>query len=144
MTFLLKDIRDHLAASPAILDAFSDRMYPEAAPQGAGYPRLHINDVSSVPEYILAGEAGVHTTTVQIDVWTDGTGGKQRANELSELVRNRLNGYKGVFGTGCQGSARIIRNNALSAPPVDGSDNHRRRYSMDFEVIHSASIPTLA
>jgi hypothetical protein len=142
VTFILKDIRDHLVGSTAIVDAFSDRMFTENAPQGAGYPRLHLNDVSSDPEMYLGGEAGEHTTVVQIDVWTDGSGGKARANELGEMVRNRLSGYRGQFGTGVYGTARMIRNNSVAAPPIPGSDQHRRRYSMDFEVRHSASVPT--
>jgi hypothetical protein len=142
VTFLLKDIRDRLATSSAIVDAFSDRIYPETAPQGASFPRIHISDVSSLPEYYLGGEAGLHVSKVQLDVWTDGTGGKFRANELSELVRNRLSGYKGQFGTGCHGSAVLIRNDPDSLPPVDGSDTRNLRVSMDFEITHSASVPT--
>ncbi len=142
MTFLLKDIRDQLAASAAITDAFSDRIYAENAPQGAGYPRLHITDISNQPEYYLGGEAGYHTTMVQVDVWTDGTGGKFRANELGELVRNRLSGYRGQFGTGCYGTARLERNDSIVSPPGDSSDQNRFRYSMDFEIKHSAAVPT--
>jgi hypothetical protein len=90
----------------------------------------------------LKGEVGTHTSIIQIDVWTDGTGGKSKANELGELVRNRLNGYKGQFGTGVYGTARMIRNDSLASQPFDGSDNHRRRVSMDFKIIHSADVPT--
>ena len=151
MTFLAKDIRDQLIASTAIADAFSDRVYGEVMPQDERdsggvrkllYPCLIINDVSAEPEMYLGGEAGVHMSVIQIDVWTDGTGGKSKANELGELVRNRLSGYRGQFGTGCYGTCRLIRNNSLAAPPVDGSDVHRRRVSMDFEIIHSADVPT--
>lgn len=145
MTFLTKDIRDHLAGSTAIVNVVSDRMYAESVPQGKGeldYPCIVINDVSSDPEMYLGGEAGVHTTVIQIDAWTDGSGGKAAINTLSELIRNRLNGYRGQFGTGCSGTARMIRNNSVAAPPVDGSDQHRRRASLDFEIIHTADVPT--
>jgi hypothetical protein len=144
MTYLTKDIRDHLVVSTAILDAFSDRIYPEKIPQGRqdAYPAIVINDLSNDPEYTLNGEAGLHTTHVQVDVWTDGTGGKAKANELGELIRNRLSGYRGQFGTGVYGTSRMIRNDTVAAPPIDGSDNHRRRVSMDFEIIHSADVPT--
>lgn len=152
MTFLTKDIADHLKGSTAIVDAVSCRVYPEVIPQVTRdsdgrtvtpYPSIVINDLSNEPTYSLAGEVGNHTSVIQIDVWTDGTGGKQRANELGELVRNRLNGYRGQFGTGCTGTAHMIRNNSLHAQPTDGSDVHRRRVSMDFQIIHSASVPTL-
>lgn len=146
MTYLSKDISDHLKGSIAIVDAFSNRIFPEVIPQGArssAFPAVVINDLTNEPEYVLSGEAGTHISVIQIDVWTDGTGGKGKANELSELIRNRLSGYKGTFGSGVWGSARLIRNDSLAAPPVDGSDLHRRRVSMDFSIIHSASVPTL-
>lgn len=145
MTFVVKDIADHLKGSTNILNAFSDDIYPEIIPQhrkDQWVQALVLNDLTNEPEMSLEGEVGTHTTVVQIDVWTNGVGGKARANELSELVRNRLNGYRGTFGTGCYGTARMIRNDSVTAPPVDGSDLHRRRVSMDFEVIHSASVPT--
>lgn len=142
MTFLVKDIADQLLASTAIVNAFSNRVFPEVIPQGSNqYPAIVLNDISNAPEYYLGGESGMHTSTVQVDVWTDGTGGKQKANELGELVRNRLSGYRGQFGTGVYGTARMISNNSNAAAPVDASDNHRRRVSMDFEFIHSAAVP---
>lgn len=149
MTYLCKDIADHLSASVSIRDAVGDRIYPDIAPQPvrAGqavelYPLIIISDLTNTPEYSLAGESGTHSSMIQVDVWTDGTGGKHRSNEIGELVRNRLSGYRGRFGTGCYGTARMIRNNSVAAPPVDGSDTHRRRVSMDFEITHSASAPT--
>jgi hypothetical protein len=144
VTYLVKDIRDQLAGSIPILNAFSDRMYPEVIPQGGEYPCIVINEISAAPEYYLAGEVGKHYTQIQIDVWTDGTGGKSKLNELSELVRNRLNGYRGTFGSGVSGTARMTRNDPISVAPVDGSDLHRRRQSMDFEIFHSADVPTFA
>ncbi len=143
MTFLSKDIRDHLAASSAIVNVVSNRIFADTMPQGTPYPVIIINDLSNTPEYYLHGEAGLHTSHIQIDGWTDGSGGKAEINTLGELIRNRLSGYRGQFGSGCYGTARIIRSDTLAAPPVDGSDQHRRRASMDFEIIHSADVPSL-
>lgn len=145
MTYLSKDVADHLKGSTNIVSAFSDRIYPEVIPQDQRDAEcaMVINDLSNEPEYYLGGEAGLHTSVIQVDVWTDGKGGRARANELGELVRNRLSGYRGTFGTGVYGTSRMIRNNTVAAPPIDGSDTHRRRVSMDFEIIHSASVPTL-
>ena len=153
MTFLAKDIRDHLAGSVAILNGFSDRMYGEFAPQeerdSGGdrrllYPCIVISDVSAEPEYSLRGEVGTHKSIIQLDVWTDGTGGKQRANELGELVRNRMSGYRGQFGTGCYGTSHMVRCNSLASPPTEASDRYRRRVSMDFEIVHTADVPSLS
>ena len=143
MTFLSRDIRDHLAGSTAITNDVSDKIYADFIPQGVQYEKaIVINDITNDPEHYLAGEAGIHTSQIQIDYWTDGTGGKAAVNTGSELIRNRLNGYKGQLGTGCHGSVRMIRNDSLATPPVDGSDRRPRRQSMDFEIIHTADVPT--
>lgn len=149
MTFLIKDIRDHLAGSTNIVNAFGDNIYAGVMPQTDSNgqplkPQFYaiINDLSNEPELYLGGEAGTHISTIQIDVWTDGTGRSAKANELGELIRNRLNRYRGTFGTGCYGTAEMIRNNTVTVPPVDGSANHRWRVSMDFKIIHTAAVPT--
>jgi hypothetical protein len=145
MTFLSKDVRDYLAAGVEIANAFGERIFPDGMPQGAAYPAIVISDLSNSPEYSLAGEVGTHTSVITIDCWTDGKGGRERVNRLGEMVRNRLSGYRGALGDGvyCNG-ARMIRNNSLAAEPLPGSDQHRRRASMDFEIIHTAAVPDFA
>ncbi len=143
MTFLAKDIRDHLAGSANIVNDVGDNIFAGVIPQGLVYDKaIIINDLTNGPEMYLGGEAGIHTSHIQIDYWTDGTGGAATANAGGELIRNRLSGYRGQFGTGCYGTSRMIRNDSVAAPPFDGSDTHRRRVSMDFEIIHSADVPT--
>lgn len=136
---------DHLRGSTAIVDAFSDRIYPELIPQHVRdwQEAMVVNEISTVPEMYLGGEVGRHTSIIQVDVWTDGQGGRKRANDLGELVRNRLSGYRGQFGTGCFGVAEMIRSDTLASDPLPGSDIHRRRVSMDFRVGHTADVPTL-
>jgi hypothetical protein len=148
MTFLTKDVADHLRASTNIYDAFGEDIYPEVIPQhrkDQWEAALVISDLSNDPEMSLGGEVGTHISIVQIDVWTDGKRGKAHANELGELIRNRLNGYRGQLGSGVYCScARMEKNNSVAADPVDGSDRHRRRVSMDFKITHTASVPTFA
>lgn len=144
MTFVLKDIRDHLTNSTAIANEVADRVYADIAPQRTEYPYILLGEVSALPEYHLGGEVGTHTTQVQVDVWTDGTGGRQKANEIGELVRNRLSGYRGQFGTGVYGTSHMTTSHASSEPPPEGSDQHRQRVTMQFELIHSADVPTFA
>lgn len=153
MTYLLKDIRDHLADSVYIADSVSDRIFADAAPQELRdnlgnrrdvYPCIVISEISNTPEYYLGGEAGLHTTTVQVDVYTDGTNGRQKLNEIGERVRNRLSGYRGQFGDGVTGTARLISDNSTAAQAADASDQPYRRQSMDFEIIHSAAVPDFA
>ncbi len=142
MTYLVQDIRDHLAGSVNIVNDVGNHIYPEVIPQKTQYDSaIVINDITATPEYALKGEVGLHTSRIQIDYWTN-NGSKYASNLGAELIRNRLSGYRGQFGTGCYGTSRILENNSLAAAPFDASDNHQRRVSMDFEIIHSAAVPT--
>lgn len=144
MTNLLRDIRDHLITDSDIVTAFGGRIYPDVVPQGTAYPYINLSDVSSSPEYDLDGEVGTHISIVTVDVWTDGTGRRAAAERLGDLVRNMLSGFKGQFGDSgqwCSG-CEMQRNNILASDPLPGSDEHRRRVSMDFQITHSASVPT--
>lgn len=143
MTFLLKDIRDHLVGSVDIHDQFGEAIYADVIPQeSTSKQAIVLTIISGVPEYGLRGEVGLHVTQLQLDVYTDGDGKAYRLNELSELVRNRLNGYRGQFGEGCYGTARITGGAGTSLPPQDASSRHKLRYSMDLEIIHTAAVPT--
>jgi hypothetical protein len=145
MTFLAKDIRDHLRDSPDCYDRFGEHIYEGRLPQGANYEAaLVINIVSQQPEYYLGGEVGLHMSQVQIDVWYTGERGAVGVNELAETVRNRLSGYRGDMGDGFCNHARIIRYDSTAPEPVDASNLHRRRVSMDFEITHTADVPSFS
>lgn len=148
MTYLIKDVADHLKGSTNIVNEFSDRIWPDTIPQEHSnpYPCIIINDVSNVPEQYLGGEVGSHESIIQIDVWTDGKEDRprERINELGELIRNRLNGYRGQLGTGVfANNCERIRSDITAADPTDGSSTHRRRASQDYRIRHTASVPSL-
>jgi hypothetical protein len=146
VTYLLKDIRDHLQESADINDAFADRIYPEVVPQGVAYPFINLSELSNSPEESLGGEIGTHETIITVDAWTDGSGGSAAAKRYGEMIRNMLSGYKGRLGEGvwCNG-AHLIRNQVLASDPAQpGSDVHRRRVSQDYRIFHSADVPSFA
>lgn len=144
MTYLLKDIRDHLAGSTTIMDDVLGHIYPDTIPQETNWERaIVLSETSKQPEYYLGGEAGRHITQVQVDYYTRGTQGSQAANNGAELVRNRLSGYRGTFGTGCSGCARLTNEVVLANEPTDATDDWRYRVTMDFEISHTASTPSL-
>lgn len=144
MTYLLKDIRDHLLGSEAIADEIADRVFPDAAEQGTEFPYFVLSEVSNTPEEGLQGEVGTHETLVDIDIWTDGTGRHAKAKELSELVRNRLSGYRGQLGEGefCNGCHLMRGNITTNEPTSPGSDKRRRRVNMGFRILHTADVPS--
>lgn len=152
MTFLLRDLRDHLSGSADIADAVGERIYPDAIPQESRdstgvrrtlFPAIVLTELSGDIAYSLAGEAGRHTTQVQLDIYTDGAGGRQSANTLSELVRNRVSGYRGQFGTGCYGTGYVLRPATNIQVPTDAGEHARYRVSLDLEIHHTADRPDL-
>lgn len=145
MTNLLKDIRDHLQTSDDINEAFGDRIFPDVVPQKTAYPYINLSDVSGSPEYDLSGEIGTHTSIVTVDAWTDGTGRRAAAERFRDMILNMLSGYKGQLGEGvwCNGCI-AQRVNILASDPKGGSDEHRRRASIDFQIIHTAAVPTFS
>lgn len=145
MTNLLRDIRDHLQTSEDINEAFGDRIFPDVVPQKTAYPYINLSDVSGSVPYSLAGEVGTHESIITVDVWTDGTGRRAAAERLGELVRNMLSGYRGQLGESgqmCYGCTLQRPLQILASDPLPGSDQHRRRASMDFSIHHPAAVPT--
>lgn len=152
MTYLVRDVRNHLDGSQAIRNEISDRIFPDRIPQrlyddqgrprDTAFPCIVLTEISGVPEYTLAGEAGVHMSTIQVDVYT--RKGPQETKDIAELVRNRLSGYRGTLGTdGCHArNCMLVRNDTSTTPPADGSENYLRRASMGFRITHSADVPS--
>lgn len=143
MTYLLKAVRDYLVTSAEVAEKFCDRIYPDRAPQAAAYPFLNLSDLSNDPEEGLSGEVGNHESIITVDIWTDGGLGAPEANQLGEVVRNMLSGYKGALNDDvwCNG-CHVIRNQSLASDPLPGSDTHRRRVSQDYRIFHTADIPS--
>lgn len=144
MTFLLRDIADHLKGSTAILDDVGTNIFPDVIPQQQSWDKaIVLSEISQRPEYYMGGEAGEHTTQIQVDYYTKGTNGRYTANIGSELIRNRLSGYRGTFGTGCRGTARLLSCVPQANEPTDATDTWRFRVTMDFEILHTAATPDL-
>lgn len=132
-------------ASEAITSDVGGNIFPDMIPQGTDWETaIVLSDQSAEPDYYLGGEAGRHTAVIQVDYYTKGTNGKYAANNGGELIRNRLSGYRGQFGSGCSGVARLVRCNTLAAEPIDATDQWRYRVSMDFEINHTATQPTFS
>lgn len=136
-------VRDFLAASLDIAEVVGSRIYADAAPQGEHGDRIIISHLGATPEYSLSGEINRSMTRLQLDFWSEGKEGYGQAKVAGELIRKRLSGYRGMLNETVECfSARFIRGpEILASPPTDGSPIHRRRSSMDVELVHSVSVP---
>lgn len=134
-----RDLRTHFLGSTSIADVVESRIYGSRAPQGVRGPLIVLRSVSSDRSYHLQNEAGVKESVVQVDCY-DATA--RKAEELSELVRNRLSGYRGAAGDVTIQAATILSEHAYRESPKDRSDQWVFRYSVDYSITHTQSVPT--
>lgn len=147
MTYRL--IRKLLYDSPAVRSRVATRIFAENAPEKTIGECIIIRNLSGSAEMHMQGETDCAMPMVQIDCYAESP---LRAESLWQLVRNRLSGYSGsVDLLDSEGTEQtvVVSEFALRRPgmfidePRDSSDKWSYRYSADFEVFHSQSVPTL-
>lgn len=98
----MKDIRPalraFLLADTAIAALVATRVYPLKLPQGvpAGAAIVYTR-ISGGGDYTMVGPSGLAGPRIQIDAWASSA---DAAANLSNLIKNRIDGYRGVMGSG--------------------------------------------
>ena len=122
------------------------RISKAGSPASATYPRITYQRISSQLEQHFTAGAGLAMATFQINVFdTDGT----RVNEVSEAVRNALQGLPANTKWGPHGEFRICGvflkgQQDLSVQPTNSSEQLKYHVAMDFDVHYQESVPTFA
>lgn len=90
-TFLLAD-------SPISTIVGGKRIHPVQMPQGQKETSIVYNRISGVGDHIMSGPTRIARPRFQIDCWAEAAAA---ANSLADLVKVRLDGYKGswTYGT---------------------------------------------
>lgn len=88
------DLHTYLETDATIAAQLSGRVYPEIAPEGVVTPYAVVHFVAGNPEYHAAGEAGVSTTEVDIDIFADTY---TECLAVKEVLRDRLSGKRGTL-----------------------------------------------
>jgi len=120
-----------LAATTAITDITSTRIYPEVLPQDGTVPALTYQRVAGYEVASMDGVTGLARTTIQINCIA---ATYIEAKALRDAVRTALAGTSGTWGSttvqACYGDGeRDLPDLAI------GTDANRRRVvSMDFEI----------
>lgn len=95
----MKDIRpalkSFLLGSAPIAAAAGTRIYPIKLPQGTTGASIVYNRVSGGGDYHFQGLSGFAKHRFQIDAWAPTA---QAATDLADLVRDRIDGYRGDMG----------------------------------------------
>lgn len=89
-------VYSQLAATSAVTDLVSTRIYRAQLPQAPTYPAISYFLVSADRIYEHDGAAGMNESRVQIDCWAETAEG---ARALGEAVRAALEAVTGTWGS---------------------------------------------
>ena len=136
-------IRDFLRDDVDITNRVAANIWPGRALEFVKGEMLIVSAITSIPVYGLDGEVGKWEHVVQIMAYA---ATPRAAFTLSELVRNRLSGYRGNIGDDDASfveKCEIVSGGAGEVAPEDGSDNWTFTHRLDFSLFETTSIPTL-
>lgn len=90
---IVQRVRELLLEQAPIVAAVGDRIYPVTWPDAPEFPLIIVQMATAQGETTNHGEAGIESTRVQIDVYSDR--GYADAVAIARLVRALLHGYRG-------------------------------------------------
>lgn len=142
---LLGDLKTHLTGFTDITDKIGERVYINRAPSKTRTPYVIVSTVSGEPQYALSGEAGIAQAIVQVSVWDQDPNGVFVADEVAELIRDKMSGWRGSWGdTYVSGCTLTNEPTAYGDNPADSSDDWWHTVQQDFRVTHRRAVPTLS
>ena len=117
-----------LTTDPGVVALVGSRVYPLAAPQGAAFPRITHQLITTTRDWDLLGPSGLRRALMQIDVWALSEGA---AEELAERLRVLLDGFGGELGGVRVQLIQLVDEGALAEFRQDGSERpiYRVRFS---------------
>lgn len=92
-----KALRAFLLADAPIVAVIVNRIYALKIPQGAASPSVVLTRISGPGDYHLQGPSGLMGLRVQVDAWAATA---DAATSLANLIKDRLDGYRGTMGSG--------------------------------------------
>lgn len=95
--FLLAD--SAIAAATVETGGATWRVYTVKLPQGKTAPSIVFTRISGIGDHHNEGPSGLARPRIQIDVWAGGEN-PDAAAVLADLVKDRIDGYRGVMGSG--------------------------------------------
>lgn len=97
----MKDVRQALVAfilaDAGIVNIIGARIFPLKMPQSVDQPSIVYTRVSGLSGHHMAGRDGLARTRIQVDCWSKSA---DASSALANLVKDRLDGYRGVMGSG--------------------------------------------
>lgn len=104
------------------------RIFPAVLPQGTNDTSVVYNRVSGQGDYDMQGATGLVRPRLQIDAWAVNP---DDASALANAIKARIDGYKGVMGTG--GAAVTVQGVFMAGEREDYNDQVKmHRMSRDY------------
>lgn len=97
MKDIRKALRTFLLADASIVAVVVDRVYALRIPQGVKSSSIVVTRVSGPGDYHMDGPSGLMNARIQIDAWATTA---DAAATLANLVKDRIDGYRGAMGSG--------------------------------------------
>lgn len=132
-TKIEKSMRVKLAATTAVTTLVSTRIYYGNAVQGASFPYIVLNRISTDGIGVSAGQNASKTTNVrmQVDLWDDDYEGTKN---LADAVRAALFGWTDPTADPSVGSCLLIDESDDLESPATGGTRPLYRVSQDYSV----------
>lgn len=134
------DILAFLKSKTAIKAIVGRKIYAGHAPSGASLPYITFSRVSEPPHHHMKAAAGIASPTFQIDSWGKNS---KVVSELSEAIRNAIDGFTGLMGTNDVRVARITASFDDEEEQKNGSQRPAYRVTQDILIWYLRSVPTL-
>jgi len=115
------------------------RIYNGSAPEGAGFPYVVFNRITSDQPHHMTAASDIAFQTVQIDIYDDD---HVSVYDQSELIRNQFDGFRGTMGSTTVQMCHLDSTRDDFIRPQDSSQRGRHRISMDFRFALTQSVPT--
>lgn len=141
MATITSELRAYLRAFAPIATAVGTRVRPRKLQQNETLPAIRINLVTGQHEQNLAAKSTLAHATVQIDCYAATS---EAADELAELVYQRLQGHRGTLSNVyCNGISAASNLRQFEEPVDDGGATWRYGSSRDYVVSyqHPTEIP---
>jgi len=88
-------LRAFLLTDSGLQTAVAGRVYPLQLPQDTTLPAITYQRISTVRDHAMEAPMTLPDARFQFDVWADNY---LASKSIAELVRKKLNGYKGAAG----------------------------------------------
>lgn len=129
-----------LSSDAAITAVVGTRIFPQRVPQGKDFPAITFQVIFGDHVHDLKASAGLGRPIFQVNAISPSY---LEAKDLAELIRLRLQGFRGVWGT--LDVRAVLLNNLADLPfevPKDESDQGYYTVAGDYRVVHAEPIPT--